>query len=123
MKKFLSLALTLVGIFSFMVTPAHAATIQNVEHANEEHAIVCTEATIGPRAAICGNCGVGSMSVISTSYGNWYVSNERKCPHYPYGTDLEKSRAITTTTRCNYCSYGYSSIKTESKWECHGYSR
>lgn len=72
------------------------------------------------RGIACPKCTSGSLVPIK-SYGSWYnTGTQRDCVHLAYGTDVQQARKITTTNKCNSCSYGFTSSSTETRWACRG---
>ncbi len=116
----LSKCALVVGIAFINTVPVSAEN-------HSEHSCDCTvhEAEvlqdISTYARVCNKCGNGTLSIVSTSYGAWYNDHEVKCTHHVYGTDMIQKRSVTTTYRCDYCNYGYSSTSTQTRTVCHGY--
>lgn len=84
-------------------------------------AVSASAAEIQPRLPACPNCGRGLL-VPSKSYGAWYVADQPRCTHLPYGTDQIQKRNVTTTNKCNVCGAGSSTNSTETRTVCKGYN-
>lgn len=104
MKRMLVVMMATMVLVMTSIMPANAMEVQ-------------------PRLPACPNCSGGAMVTSYTSYSSWVKTGEtRGCTHYAYGTDMKWKRSRTKTTKCNKCSYGYSTTEYQYKWVCHGYT-
>jgi len=122
MKKFLTATLSLVMLFSVSIMPVETAKAAHVHNDNHVHETTI-DSTITPFAQICGNCARGVL-LESKKYGSWLrTGSRRNCVDgYGYGQDLQESRSVTVTLKCNTCSTGTSYSTTEYRWTCNGYN-
>lgn len=82
------------------------------------------EQTIAPRAALCPDCGQGTMKTTYGSWGPWYINGSSvKCTHYLRGVDQPLKRSRSVTTVCTFCGNGASKLEYQTKLECHGYNK
>ena len=119
LKKILSLALVF-GLVSIGTVSTLAADYEHEVKATEYNPEAADEGTITPFARVC-ICGNGTLSIVSTSYGDWVVKRQVRCTHHTYGTDLIEERTVVKTQKCNSCGRGITSTSTESRTRCEGY--
>lgn len=120
-KKILALLVfTCMLIPSFSKIKAHELEISGI---TSVHIHETKEEQETPRIALCGRCGNGTIYT-NKSYGAWIDTKGQtsKCLHgKPRGTDAIFERSVTTTHTCTYCGDVNVSLRTERKYECHGY--
>lgn len=98
-----------------MAVPAFAsASIQS-----QTYTSLCTESECEPRAALCENCGEGTMVYKGTEATEWRYTGDRSC-QYGKQTHIDKEYSRTVFTRycCNSCGIWTEYTSMEYKQVC-----
>ena len=84
--------------------------------------IITDEETVVTRNLLCPyNDTCNGTLLQSLTHAPWVNSSQRFCIHYKFGVDIEQSRTVVTTHKCNRCSYGFQTSRTEIRWVCNGF--
>lgn len=107
-KKLLALVLALVMAVSILALPASAKAIDSGTMATP------------PITTTCPRCG-GTMRVTTEWSSIWVTSDEVKCTHHTYGTDIIQTQSGIQTISCISCGTGSSGLTSRTRTVCHGY--
>lgn len=100
------------------VVPVQAAELETNVRLEETEA----ETNVQPRAALCADCGVGTMVIVD--YGNWSAwktVSKTSCIHHPYGEDARQKRTRTAYYECTYCWAEHTGLDSEYRTVCNGF--
>lgn len=102
------------------VVPVQAAELETNVRLEETE----VETSVQPRAALCLDCGIGTMVFAGYSeWTPWKTVSESDCVHHPYGADLKQQRIRYKFYECTYCNVRLQSTKyTDTRIVCDGFS-
>lgn len=102
MKRIISLLLALTVLVGTMSMAVFAGVIQ-------------------PRAALCSDCGIGTMPLTDTIESVTPTGATRQCTHFPPSFmyfDEQKEYTITRVYTCTYCHLEERNVTHKTVWEC-----
>ena len=103
MKRIISLLLALTVLVGTMSMEVFAGVIQ-------------------PRAALCPDCGIGTMPLTATIESNHTTAgSERQCTHFPPSflyLDVQYEYTITRVYTCTYCHLENTNVAYKTVWVC-----
>lgn len=100
------------------VVPVQAAELETNVRLEETEA----ETNVQPRAALCIECGIGTMVI--NDYGSWtpwQTISKTDCIHRPHGEDLRQKRTRNAYYTCTYCGNEQTGKDSEYRTVCNGF--
>lgn len=77
---------------------------------------VAADTLAQPRAALCEECGLGEVRLISQHYGPWITVDWVDCSTgAPQYKDAYQERTHYMTYQCDYCGAGFTNESTETR--------
>lgn len=68
-------------------------------------------------------CECGQNILKMVTYTTWEMVGEKRCVHYPFGSDLVFESEKIETYLCPHCNKNWSERSFAQRLDCHGYAK